>query len=151
MAAVRAQGQIRIQSRTGRAHAQFVDGLVVDAAAVVSSLVPVEVVLILAAELEQVIAFQPGDVVTEHLVMAVPEAGTALLRVDVVGTKVLGVALTRKYFQRSTQTLYLRRVSGSGPLPPVAQEAVVEIVCNIRRDVGGQPRNPEPCLLRIAR
>ena len=62
----------------------LVDGRVVDAVAVVVAQVVVVVALVLTAELDQVVALDLGDIVREHLVLAVPEALAHVLRVHVV-------------------------------------------------------------------
>ena len=49
----------------------------------------VEVVLILAAELQKVVALQQRQIVAEEVVLAVPEAGADVLRVDVKGARTL--------------------------------------------------------------
>ena len=48
---------------------------------------PVEVVLIRATELEQVVALQHAHIIAEHVVFSIPEAGTRLLRIHVVGSQ----------------------------------------------------------------
>src|SRR6266851_5226327 len=53
-----------------------------------------------------------------------------------------------KRFEGSTQLRELRQTSSVKPLPEVAQIAVVEIVGQIRRDVGGEPNDQVPRLLR---
>src|SRR5262249_43912926 len=61
-------GQIDTGSGAGSG-SQLVDGLIVDAATIVSTLVPVEVMLVGSSKLKQMGAFQSGDIVTEHLIM----------------------------------------------------------------------------------
>ena len=42
--------------------------------------------LVLAAKLQQVVAFQPGNVVAEEMILPIPEPRACLLGVDVVGS-----------------------------------------------------------------
>jgi hypothetical protein len=53
----------------------------------------VPVVLIGAAKLEQVVAFQCGNIIAQHLVVPVPETVAGLLRVYVVRSQVLGCSI----------------------------------------------------------
>ena len=52
---------------------------------------PVEVVLIGTAKLKEVIAFQHGNIVAEHVIFSIPETGTGLLRVHVIGAEILSL------------------------------------------------------------
>jgi len=60
---------------------ELVGGGKVDAAAIVRALMEVEVVLVLTAELEQMVALEQGQIVAQEVVMAVPETGTDVLRI----------------------------------------------------------------------
>ena len=53
----------------------------------------IPIVLIGAAKLEQVVAFQHGNVVTNHVVVSIPEAAANVLVVDVERAKNLGLRL----------------------------------------------------------
>ena len=68
-----AQGYMRGRARSGSSVAQPVHGISVDGAAAVVALMAVPIVLISAAKLEQVVAFQHGKIVAQHLIVPVPE------------------------------------------------------------------------------
>src|SRR5947209_11845790 len=110
-----------------RCRCQLIHRLVVDAAAIVGARMLVEVVLVDSAELEEVIALQPADVVAEVVVESVPIARTGLLRVDVIGDERLQFAFAER-FERAAESCGLRDVAGTWPRPPVTGEAVVEVV-----------------------
>jgi hypothetical protein len=115
--------------------------------------VPVEVVLVHATELDHVFALQPGRIVANHIVLAIPEAGTRLLRIHVVGldrSLVWAVGLA-KWLQRSAETRELHRTARPAPRPPVAQVAITHVVREIVGDVASQSGDDEPWLLRIIR
>ena len=59
----------------------------VDAATIIGALVVVVVVLILTAELDQVVPFQLRQVIAKEVVLTIPETGTDILCIDVVGRK----------------------------------------------------------------
>ena len=63
---------------------KLIHRLIVDAAAIVATLVVVPVALVGAAELEEVIALQHAHVIANHVVLTIPETGAGVLRVDVV-------------------------------------------------------------------
>jgi hypothetical protein len=63
--------------------------LVVDAAAIIGALVPIEVVLVNASYLKKVVASQQGQVIPDHVVLPIPEAGTGLLGIYVERTQIL--------------------------------------------------------------
>ena len=91
---VRADREVCLKAfRPGRSIPELIDGLVVNSAAIIGALMPVEVVLISSAELEEVISFQHRNVVPEHVIFPVPETGPGLLRVHVVRTEILKLRL----------------------------------------------------------
>ena len=139
----------QVDSGAGR-RSQLIHGLVVDPATVIGALMPVEVVLIATAKLEQVVPFQHADIVTKHLVMAIPKACPRLLRIHVVGAQVLEFRLTQ-WFKRSSQPGKLYRISRPVPGPPIAQVAVVEGIGGVGADVGGQSEYVVPRQLRSHR
>ena len=94
----------------------------------------IPVVLIGAAKLEEVCTLNPRHIVTDHMVLSVPEPGTDALGVQVVGSKHL-VSYFAKRFDRSTQSWHLWRLSFGSAGPIVPQEAVVELVGDIVSDV----------------
>src|SRR6478736_9452544 len=102
---------------------------------------PVEVVLVDSADLEQVISFQDGNVIAEHVVFAVPETGTGLLSVYVIRNESLQLGFAALDFQRPAQPrakrATLNGVTLAGPRPPVAQKAIVEVVGHVGADVRG--------------
>ena len=105
---------------------------------------PVEVVLIGAAELEEVVAFQRTHVVAKHVVLTIPKPRTRLLRVHVVGSQYLVTRLAQR-FQRSVDLSgELDGVSRSAPGPPIAQEVIVKLVSCVGADICGQPYCIEP-------
>ena len=67
----------------------------VDCAAAVVALMVVPIVLIGTAKLEQVVAFQHGNVVTKHLVVPIPETAADLLVVHVKGAEILSLPTGR--------------------------------------------------------
>src|ERR1700733_1263346 len=109
----------------------------------------VPVVLIRTAKLEQVVAPQVGNVVTNHLIVTIPITRAGLLSVYVKGAESLGGVLAAHNLEPSTQAGRLRDISLPDPLPKVAQEAVMEVVRRIRSDVGGQTNRPHLGLRRI--
>ena len=120
----------------------MVHGVIIDAYAVVRTLVVVPVVLILASELHQVAALQHGNVVAEEMIFPIPEARACLLGVHVIWRECLEVpcrltkGLERAGRGREARKR-LRRVPTRRPLPPVAEKAVTEVVCNVGADAGG--------------
>src|SRR5260370_1572774 len=83
--------------------------------------------------------------------MPIPETGTRILRVYVIGHKALflpSVQLLTHHFKRTAQPGQWRSISRPFICPPVAQVAVVEIIGEVRADVGGQGRYPHPGLCR---
>src|SRR5580704_3768290 len=111
----------------------------------------VPIMLIGAAEREQMVALQQGKIVAEHVVMPVPEAPADLLVVYVKRAKVLSLGLAAIQFERAAETSDLGWSSVSCPRPPVPQEAVMEVVGQVGGEVGGQSGNEIPVLNRIAR
>src|SRR5215469_2090370 len=81
----------------GGAGSELVGRPEVDSATVVGALVLVVVALIGAAELEQVVAVQLGEVIAEHIVDAVPVARAHTLRVHVVWDQ--GIARFAQWLQ----------------------------------------------------
>ena len=61
--------------------------MIIDRAAVIRAGVVVEVVLHLAAELEQMISLDPGHVISKHLVLSVPDTLARALIIHIVGNK----------------------------------------------------------------
>ena len=114
---------------------------------------PVEVVLIGAAELEQVITFQHGNIIAEHMIFSIPKTGTGLLRVYVIGAEILSFGLASLDFEGSAQAgaqrAILNHVSLAVPGPPVSQKAIVNIVGGVVGNVGGQTGNQIPGFHRI--
>src|SRR5689334_18464374 len=92
------------------------------------------------------VTLQHGDVVSEELILAVPEACADVLRVHVVRCKHRRALAKR--LQRTTKLGELRRAAGSVPCPIIPQITEVEIVCGIRRDISGQTSHEIPWLLR---
>ena len=115
----------------------------------------VEVVLISATELEEVGAFQHGNVVTEHVVMPIPETATDLLIVHVERVELLtGLAtgtLSALDFKRATKPGNLWRRPDPVPGPPIPQQTIMKVVGGVGGDVGGETRHEVPVLNRIAR
>src|SRR5271155_224396 len=112
---------------------------------------PVEVVLISTTELQQVVASQVGNIVANHLIVPIPETGAGLLSVHVIRAEILTGVLAAEEFECSvqrTQRGSLRNVSRPGPLPPVAQETVVDVIGGIGGNVGGERRYIDKCVLR---
>ena len=62
----------------------LVNDLIIDRAAIVGAVMVVEILLDLPTKLEQVIALDPGQVVAQHLVLAVPNPLARVLVVYVV-------------------------------------------------------------------
>src|SRR5262249_22043760 len=93
---------------------ELIDGLVVDTAAVIGALVEVPIALINAAEGEEVIALKDADVIANHVVVTIREAGAGALGVDVVGRK--SVAIGRAEFaerlESAPETSKLRWIGG---------------------------------------
>src|SRR5271157_2387365 len=56
-----------------------------------------------------------------------------------------------EWFQRSSQAGRLYRISRPGPGPPIAYEAVVDVVGGVGADVGGQSGYEVPGQLRSRR
>src|SRR5207245_2524618 len=110
-----------------RVAANLIGGRVVDACSVIGALVIVEVVLELAAELDEVSTLELGQVIGEKIILAVPDTGTNVLRIHVVGRKNNGGTLAER-FDRSGRAGDLRWSVCPLPLPEVAQVAVVKIV-----------------------
>src|ERR1041385_3244085 len=95
----------------------------------------VEVALIGAAELDQMIAFDPGKVVLVQLVDAVPEALADVLGIDIIGNqRVRGLPAD---LERPAQSGKLRRSIGRAPLPEVAGGIEDETVGQRRLDGSG--------------
>src|SRR5271157_2800956 len=69
--------------------------------------------------------------------MAIPKAGTRLLRVHIEGGEYLVMTLA-EWFKRSPQAGKLYRISRPCPGPPILQEAIVDVVGGRGTDVGGQ-------------
>jgi hypothetical protein len=62
---------------------------------------PIEIVLIGATKLKEMISLQQRKIVAQVVVLAVPESGTGLLSVYVIGRKDLGFVFTER-LQRAT-------------------------------------------------
>ena len=104
---------------------------VVDAGTIVSALVVVEVMLKLPSKLDEVIALQLGKIVTEEIILAVPDPGTNLLSVDVIRRNRIRLSRScalAKRLDRTRRTRNLRRSACALPLPVIASKAVVKIV-----------------------
>ncbi len=86
-----------------------VHGLGVDGTAAIVALMPVPIVLISTAQLEQVVAFQHGKIVAQHLIVPVPETGADLLVVRVERTEILSLRLATHDFDRAAQSGHLWR------------------------------------------
>src|SRR5262249_3070171 len=119
----------------------LVNDLVVYRKSIVRAVVIVEVALVQAAELKQVITFDPTDVVAECVVVPTPNSLTRILVVDVKGNQGVrafrvgrdSCSLRRGNLKRASQTGNLRRSTFGRPLPPVVQIAEARVVCNRRR------------------
>src|ERR1700682_1161612 len=97
----------RIAAISGIAPAsQIVYDLIVDRAAIVGALMPVEITLVGSTELEEVRPLGPGEVVSNHEVLAIPEARTHVLCVEVIRSKHVGPGLALG-LQRTAQTSHL--------------------------------------------
>ena len=107
--------------------ANLIGGREVDAGSIIGALVVVEVVLVLAAELDKVIALQLGQVIAEEVILAVPDTGADVLCIDVVRRENDRGALAER-FNRASSACNLSRSVSALPLPEVAQVAVVEVV-----------------------
>ena len=115
-----------------------VHDLIIDRGAVVGARVVIKVVLDVPTELKQVIAFHPGHVVAQHLVLAIPHALARALVVDVVrnqrrslfGAAACGASAgpSRCDLQRAAQAGKLRRIVLRTPLPPVPQIAQPQVI-----------------------
>src|SRR5205814_10627206 len=99
---------------------------VVDSATIVGSLMPVEIMLVLPTGIEQVIAAQPGNVVANHVILAVPETCPRRLSINIVGRENACSRLAKR-LQSTAQLGKLRYIFLGTPGPPVAQKTVVEI------------------------
>ncbi len=77
-----------------------------------------------------------GYVVTHRLVLAVPETYTRALVIHVVRNRDARRGFATG-FQRIAKTGELRRNSIIQPLPEIAQIAGVDVVRDVRGDVGG--------------
>ena len=92
----------------------------------------VEVVLELAAKLQNVISPHVSQVVTNHLVLPIPNTLASALVVNVIrdkrGMRTCGLA---QRFNGRAQSRYLHRIARRSPLPPVAQKAVPEIISDV--------------------
>ena len=114
---------------------------------------PIEVPLIEATELEQMVAFQQIQIVAEHVILAVPKARADVLRVHVVGNQGVTTASSRGDFSANFYCAteagnWLRRSSCIAPLPPVIGIAVMEVVGQI---VANRSVEPEDHDRRIRR
>ena len=108
----------------------------------------VEVVLVLAAKRDQVVAFHQCQVITIELILSVPEAGADVLCVYVERCK--RAARFTEWLQSSSQSRDLRWGILVGPRPVVAQIAVVEVVGEARGDIRRETCDVIPGLLRTA-
>ena len=110
------------------------------------------IALIGAAKGEKMVAFQHSDIVAEKLVLAVPETGADVLSVNVIRRQSYRPRAADCTFAKGLKSPAelgeLRHPAGIGPRPEVTKVAEVEIVGRIGGDVGGQPGNEVPGLLR---
>src|SRR5277367_6709052 len=100
----------------------------------------IKIVLVDATELQQVISLHPTQIVTEDMVLAIPEALANVLGVDVVRDQRV-YARARSWsaalaanFEGSAEARKLGRSAKGSPLPEVAQVVVVEVVGKRRSD-----------------
>jgi hypothetical protein len=71
----------------------------------------VPIVLIGTAKLEQVVAFQHGNIIAKQLIVSIPETVAGLLRVHVVRAEILSLALAAVELERSGQRGRLRGIA----------------------------------------
>jgi hypothetical protein len=113
----------------------------IDGSAVVVPLVGIVVTQVTAAELQEMISFQPSKVVTEHAVVAIPVARANVLVVGIVrgkqGRAVARAAVFAADFQSCRVSGNVRHTAGTGISPPVTRKAEMEIICEIWPDVLG--------------
>src|SRR6266478_5240129 len=101
--------------------------------------------LVGSAELEEVRSFDPGKVVADQVLLAIPEPGADTLCIQVVGGQQTARGLTLG-LQRPAQTGQLRLLGHSRPswslpsrkiaCPVIAQITVVEVVGQITGNIG---------------
>ncbi len=106
----------------------------------------VKIALIGATEAEEVIALQHGNVVAEDTCPGHPR--TACGHSGCLRYRARGLSGLAEGFQGSTEVGELRRTAGSVPCPVIAEVAEMEVVGGIGGNVGGQPGNEIPRLLR---
>src|SRR5438132_6299072 len=101
------------------------------------------------------VALDPTDVIAEHLVLAIPDALTNLLRVHVIrdqSSRALRAgSIARRNFDRATQPWKLRWTTGGAPLPPVPQIANAKVVSDSRREGTGETDDPKLTKLWLRR
>ena len=108
----------------------------------------VDVPQVAAAELEQMAAFQPRDVVAVQVVVAIPITGANALIIGVVGNKhVVGVFAADFECCRVSGNVW--HAAGTPIGPPVPRIAEVEVVGKARPNVLGQANGIEPTILRL--
>ena len=115
-----------VRAKVDLVKGNLVNDLVIDRTAVVRACVVVEIVLNVPSELENVVPFDPGHVVTQHFILAVPDTLPRALVIDVIRNQGRGAfsasgirAVVRSDLKGATEPRKLRWVILCGPLPPV--------------------------------
>src|SRR5580704_16123649 len=107
------------------------------------------IVLIGAAEREQVVAMQRGNVVLDHFVLTIPEPLPDALRIHVIRNQRAGALAAD--FERATRPRKLRRAVLIGPLPEGAEIVENERIGGGWIHDGSETCGPDRGLLRTRR
>src|SRR5690349_313388 len=102
------------------------------------------------AELEQVVALDPRQVVPVHIVMPIPETGAHVLVVGIVRAEqrtTTGTAVFTSNFKSRWISGDVWHAAGVQIGPPVSCIAEVKVVRKARTDILGQTRSIEPGVL----
>src|SRR6266536_5797740 len=112
----------------------LIDNLVADCRPIVRSREMVHVALYESTKLEQVIAFHPGEIVANHLILAIPVSLSHALSIHVIrnqrassagfGIRVGG----RSNLDCTAQACKLGSNAGRAPLPPVPEVTHPQVV-----------------------
>src|SRR5208282_4034564 len=126
----------------------------VDGATVVIAVVRKVLAQVSAAELEQVVSLDPGDIVPDLAIVAVPVASANVLVGGVVRAeyrivKCIGTAVLATHFQSSGVAGNVRHAARVRIGPIVAGEAVAYAIGDVGRDFRGQAGSIDPRDLRF--
>ena len=121
----------------------------IDSAAVVGTLVIVPIPLICSSKLKEMLALGPGNIIADHMVLAVPESCTYILGIQIDWREYVGGRFA-KGFQGPSQSGDLWSLTGGTAGPEITQKTVVQVVGQRGGNVGGHTGSEIPGHLRAA-